>query len=434
MPMTPEDLEEMKSLIAVARKRPVNFAICMGKKPEDTIFMLHRMKAPDVLARLAKKEGDTAKIAFGEANATGKKLMLTCAEDIPAGIAKRTKTFLRLVEMPMKITMLDANGALLEDDGEDEEPDTEPKPAAADVAEDAPAAAAPAAAADPQAAVWAKAAAAFQPLVDKFVAAGSERAAQVGAAWNAALQAGSAGKFADAMAVAAKLKPILSAPAQAAPAASAASPASDSTSWQSARDGMMGLFERALGLNPANRTQLQAAWTMSEEKAEGGDHASALKILERLRPALEAAVAAGASGSDTGSIPQDVVPFQRARVLWAGTRSKMMDEIRKLEDSIIAFCQADADLAPIAADARNLSKRIEVFDSSLETTLDEITNSPEGEQRTALKKVALDKVRAYAAALSDDFFKDVDNDNGFTTVAVASTARQSLAAIAKTLS
>lgn len=426
MPMSPEDLEEMKSLIAVARKRPLNFAICMGKKPEDTVFMLHRMKAPDVLARLAKKEGDTAKVAFGEVNAKGKKIMLTCHEDIPAGIAKRTKLFLRSVDMPMKIVMLDATGALVEDDGDPDEIEDglDEVETAADQAEEAAATEA-APAQDPQAAAWAKAAAAFQPLVDAFVAAGSDRAPQVDAAWKAALKAAGEGKFADAMSVAARLKPILT-------AQPGAGTTTDAAAWKTARDAMIGLYERALGFNPANRSQLEAAWAMAEEKAEG-DPAAALKILDRLRPALEAAIAAGAAGSDTASVPQDVVPFQRARVLWAGTRTKMMDEIRKLEDAIIAFCQADEDLAGVAAEARNLSKRIAVFDASLEDTLDEITNTPEGEKRTALKKVALDKVRAYAAALNDDFFKAVDSDNGFTDVAVASTARQSLAAIAKTL-
>ena len=433
MPMTPEDLEELKSLIAVARKRPLNFAICMGKKPEDTIFMMHRMKAPDVLARLAKKEGDTAKVAFGEANAKGKKIMLTCHEDIPAGIAKRTKLFLRSVDMPMKIVMLDAAGALVEDDGDTEEIDENETLEAegvdeAGVEQTSSSADTTAPSQDPQAAVWAKAAAAFQPLVDAFVAAGSDRAAQVDAAWKAALKAAADGKIPDAMAVAAKLKPILTTQPGADPA-----PTSDAAGWQAARGGMIGLYERALGLNPANRSQLQAAWAMAEEKAESGDPASALKILDRLRPALEAVIAAGASGSDQSSVPQDVVPFQRARVLWAGTRAKMMDEIRKLEDSIIAFCEADEDLAPVAAEARNLSKRIEVFDASLEDTLDDITNAPEGEQRAALKKLALDKVRAYAAALNDEFFKAVDADNGFTNVAVTSTAKQSLAAIAKTL-
>jgi hypothetical protein len=432
MPMSPEDLEELKSLIAVARKRPLNFAICMGKKPEDTVFMMHRMKAPDVLARLAKKEGDTAKVAFGEVNAKGKKIMLTCHDDIPAGIAKRTKLFLRSVDMPMKIVMLDATGAMVEDDGDPDEIEDglDEVEAVEDQAEEAPTAAPPAdttPSQDPQAAAWAKAASAFQPLVDAFVAAGSDRAAQVDAAWKAAIKAAADGKIADAMAVAAKLKPIITAQA-----GQGSTPTQDAAAWKTARDGMMGLYERALGFNPTNRTQLEAAWAMAEEKAEA-DPASALKILDRLRPALEAVVAAGASGSDTQSIPQDVVPFQRARVLWAGTRAKMMDEIRKLEDSIIAFCEADEDLAAVAAEARNLSKRIAIFDASLETTLDEITNSAEGDQRTALKKLAMDKVRAYAAALNDEFFKAVDADNGFTNVAVASTARQSLAAIAKTL-
>ena len=401
MPMSKDDIEEMRSLLAVARKRPVSFGICMGKSPESTVFFLHRMKAPDVLGRQAKKEGDTAKVAFGEANAKGKKLMLTCEGDIPAGGAKRTKQFLSTVGLKLKVVMLDASGNVGDDDGEAEEPD--------DSVEDS----SPEAEVE-QGATTGSDSTGSTETTGAAEATGSDEATGSGEAAGSDGAAGSTDAD-EADEATTETDPI-------------------EAKWQALSAALGKLYERAMAFNPANRTQLQAAWTMATEKADGDDFSTAMTIAARLKPALDAVIAAGAGGpKDTGDIPADVVPFQRARLLWIGTRNKMLDEIRKLEDAIIAACAGDEELAPIATEARDLSKRLLGFDDRLQETLEKITVTAAGVDREALKKQALNELRGYATLLGEDFFRDVDTANGFANVAVAATARASLAAIAKTL-
>ena len=70
----PDDqtVDEIKGFIALSRKRPLNFALCYGKKPEGMTILFHRKKDPTILARLAKKEGETNKIAYGTFSTKGK--------------------------------------------------------------------------------------------------------------------------------------------------------------------------------------------------------------------------------------------------------------------------------------------------------------------------------------------------------------------------
>lgn len=501
MPMSPEDLDEMKTLIAAARKRELSFGLCMGKSPEGTVLMMHRMKDPEVLARLAKRDGETAKVAYGQVFVKGKKMMLTCLDEIPAGIAKRTKKFLADQGLKMKVVCLDPSGAVADDDGEEEEVETE------DSADAGTAADGPAADTDAEAAPdadWARLVAEFDPRISAFVAAGSEKAAAVGTAWKAALAAADAGRYPEAMTVLNRIRPLLDAtPAQEAAgsgqaaaweqardatrpmfdaaiatnpanrsqletvwttaeakadagdhatglallsrlkpaleailntAAAGSAPSPEQERWEKARDAMMGLYERAMGLNPADRTRLDAIWGMAHDKAELRDFAAALGLLARLKPELDKAIAAGQAGSDQAQIPADVVPFQRARVSWAGARAEMRTEMRRLEEAIVAAVQGEEDGgADVVAEVHSLTGRLSVFDDRLEETLDRITNSRPGDDRDALKKVAIGQIREYADVLkSDPFFAEVDG-NPFVSVSVAKTAQEKLREIAAVL-
>jgi len=116
--MTPDELAELTSLIAAARKKPINFGLCIGKKPDTTVLFLHRKKSPVILARLAKKSGDTAKVAMGTVSISGKKMMLTITGDAPSGLQKRLKLFLASIKMPFMVMLLDQSGNAI---GEGEE-------------------------------------------------------------------------------------------------------------------------------------------------------------------------------------------------------------------------------------------------------------------------------------------------------------------------
>ncbi len=431
MPMTSEDIDEMIALIAVARKRPLNFGLCMGKKPDSTVFFLHRMKAGEVLARQAKKEGDTAKIAAGTVEARGKVLTLTCTDDIPPGIAKSLKRFLSSIDMPMKVIAIDAMGNVAEAEGEETEEEDQVPQKSAEASLDAQ----PVPETDRLAATWEKVAPSISAMVQTAVNVGADKATQLAAAWEMAQKAAGQGKFNDALAVAAKIRPLLQGmeatpvPASAAPGAES----SEAKSWGSLEPTLAQLFETAMRLNPENRAKLTAAWSMASEKAEAGDFTAALQIAARLKPALDLVIQGGSIGT-AREIPKDVVPFQKSRVIWSTTRSVMMKEMAKLESAILSACAGDAELAPIATEVTSLRARLDVFDTRLEDVLDEITNTPEGAARSALKVQARGALDDYVKALESDFFLDVDDENGFVQVAVAASARKALGAIAKVLS
>lgn len=444
MTLSKEEAAELRSDITAAKKRAVNFAVCVGKKPETTVLLVHKIKGPEILEKQAKSAGDTSKTLCGVMNVKSKDMMLTCADAPPSGTAKKVRDFLKVIGLKMKVLILDAAGETLEADGEDETGDDAPGAPVED-------------AANPDEDRWLKAAKNMAPAVLAAMKSPDGDAGKLRAMWSYAQETAGEGNYVGALKVLARIAPLLKAPGtQATPtdgnqqgiAPTAPMPASseeqppdpNAAKWREAEKKASELFRQAMATDPADRTRLQAAWAMAVEAAADGNYANALKVLARLVPALQKAVdEAGKATSDdpagaaATAIPKNVVAFQKARVLWSDTRKKMMSEMKKLEDEIISVCSGREELAPVAADARSLSKRLEVFDAKLEDILDAITNSEEGERREKLKAAARKQIGTYAAALNEDFFKDVDGNNGFANVAVAGTARASLQQIAKAI-
>ncbi|MEL6466875.1 MAG: hypothetical protein AAFQ58_18070 [Pseudomonadota bacterium] len=431
MAMSDQDLADLDKMIAKARQKPIAYGLCLGKKPEDNVLYLDLQKAPEVMMRKAKAEGDTTKVACGEAEVQGKILTLSVTGKMLPGLAKNMKAFMSKQGKKMKVIITDPNGNMLESEGDEDDDQV-----AADNTQDGEEAqtqngADDQTADDPMAGQWAKVSSALTPHVDRFVAAGSDKAAPVAAAWKKADESAAKGDYKSALAVAAKLKPLVTAPP--APGNDAGKPDDpNKVKWDSVQGPLQTLYTTAMSKNPETRTKLEAAWAMAQEKAEAGDYTAALTIAGKLKPLLDAAAAAQQTGQEA-EIPVDVVAFQKSRVLWVNTRQKMFAEMKKLENAIVAICQDDPEFESIIANVSDLSGRLSVFDEALQNTLDDITNTPAGPAREALKKQALAVLKDYAAALNEPFFQDVDAKNGFANVAVAASARTSLASIAKVL-
>ncbi|MEM6739231.1 MAG: hypothetical protein AAF646_03885 [Pseudomonadota bacterium] len=433
MPMEAEDLAEMESLIQVARKREVNYAICMGKNPEGTIFMLHRKKKAEILARLAKREGETAKLAYGTCQVKGKKIFLRAMEDPPPAMARQMKVFLKDNGIPFKVTILDANGNEIDNDGDEGDNDdldvlagdggqSGPSPDLDDIAQEE--------LADPLQARWLALLGPLGKAYDAAMAQNPPSAAKLEAAWTMAREKAEAGDYKSALAVAKKLAPAL-ATVTGTPNVEDAAPSPEAAKWSRIAAAIDPLYAAAMKTNPANATKLSAAWAMATEKAAAGDYTAAMTIVAKLKPALDAAAKGG--GGDAPSGKTNIVAFQKSRVLWASTRKKMHSEMQKLETAIANAVKEDPDLADIAGKVGALSTRLNVFDEDLEDILDKVTNAEDEAERAKLKETALAKIKAYQTALDEDFFKAVDSDNGFANVSVASAANASLASIAKAI-
>lgn len=103
--------------IAIARKRPVNFALLMGK--EGLVLETDLRKAPDILWRTAKKVSGGSKGAKGQMTVNGKVITLTCGDDdAPAHLPKLAVKFLRDRGQPYKVRMVTPSGEF--SDGEDD--------------------------------------------------------------------------------------------------------------------------------------------------------------------------------------------------------------------------------------------------------------------------------------------------------------------------
>ena len=453
MPMSDEDVDELKALIQKARTRTrgadlegddeagMAFGAVVQPKPEDSYFVIELKKGPEAAMRRAKAAAGTKKLTFGRLMVEGKVITLNLMGKPVPGITKNLKKFFLKHGFKFKVVVITSDGEEFEPDAEEDEETLETTAAedqAIDQTAEAPGQDAQAdeaagdageAPADPMAEQWVKVTAALGPHVERFAASGDDRGPAVTKAWDGAVQAAEKGDYKSAMAVAGKLKPIVTA---AAPAADQQQPAADNpdaAKWAKLEGPMTDLFQRAVGTNPPNRTKLEAAWAMATEAAEAGDYAKAINVATRLKPALDEAAKGGAQGE----IPKDVVAFQKSRILWIDTRKAMMAEMKKLEDEIKKVVGDDPDMADVVNSVSELSGRLSSFDKGLEETLEQITVTPEGEERTKLKSAASQIVQDYMRELESDFFKDVDSNNGFVTISVRGKAVQSLSAINKAL-
>lgn len=115
--------EDLKTTLALARKKPLAFGLCLGKKSDTTVLMTHKTKAPSLLGQQARKAGETGKFTFGLMSVSGKNLELTCEGDIPAGAGRKVKEYLKSAGFAMRVLLLDTAGNQVEGDG-DEDDDT----------------------------------------------------------------------------------------------------------------------------------------------------------------------------------------------------------------------------------------------------------------------------------------------------------------------
>lgn len=275
-----EETDELKSMLAVARKRVINFAVCLGQNHETTVFAMHRRKSPDVLGRQVKREGETTKITTGQVRLKAKTLALTCIEPPPPGAARQLRLYFRDFGLPLKIDLLEADGAALESDGDDDGVDAKemlrpsaPKPGK-------------------RAAKWNALLPAFEQAVGRVVAANGPKAGAIQSAWEGAKAAADKGKYKSALAAVKKIKPLLNARPK--PENDGAD--ADDGGWARIEARLQQRLQTALAAFPEKADKWSTALDMARQKAADGDLKTAALIARKLSDALEKA---GRNGADT---------------------------------------------------------------------------------------------------------------------------------------
>ena len=445
MAMTEQALDDLKTLLRKARQKDLPFGLCLGKKPEENIMVLDLKKSSEVLMRTAKAEGETSKLTHGMVGVQGKIMSLTLSGKMLPGLAKNMKVFLTKSKLKMKVVILDPDGHELESEGDEDEDDIDAAEMSAPVLDDTDADDAGQSGDetpepqdvedDPMAAAWSKVMAALGPRVDAFTAGSDPKAAAISKLWASGVDAAANGNYKLAIGVAEKIKPVVLAASQAGDTGQTGNhPEADpnEAKWGKVKGPIEALLLDVLKNNPPDATKLRAIWAAADEAAGSSDFAKALAIATRLKPLLDAAKSSGTS-DQAQSIPKDVVAFQQSKLAWNTARGKMEQEINKLIGAIQTTCGDDDALQPIAAKASMLHEQFETLNDGLEDALDTVINAPMGPQRVDAIKHAIQAVREIESNLELPFFKDVDANNGFTSVKVTETATKSLTAIAKIL-
>jgi hypothetical protein len=109
MPTSDEDIQELKALILVAKRKPVNIGVCIGATPEETVVKMHRSRSPASLKREAKGEGETTKAACGTIEVTGREAKLVCEGLPPSGIGRKLKLYFRTIGINLSFDLGDGS-------------------------------------------------------------------------------------------------------------------------------------------------------------------------------------------------------------------------------------------------------------------------------------------------------------------------------------
>ena len=189
--------EEIRALIKVAGKRTLNFGVCIGEEPEETVLVMHRRNKPIACAREAKAEGTSPRVAKGLMEMKDRTLRLACEGRVPPRLAKELKKYLKLLRLSYKVQLVDEVSPL-PDEIEEEE-------AAAEEAKGAPAAKAPASDQERYEAMSGE----MAEQIEKITADGHPKAEKIAAVWDLAQKRAEGGDFRTANKAVTKLASLI---------------------------------------------------------------------------------------------------------------------------------------------------------------------------------------------------------------------------------
>ncbi len=485
--------EELKKLVKMGKKQPLSFAFCPGTK-NDHIILIDRRKKPEAIARVAKKEGAGNKVAFGTFVVNSSTMELTCERVVPA-MAKTLKKYLKSQKVIVDVLILDMDGHVLDRD-EENEPDgpvlreaeetpqaesepSDPTPTAADLAQrlkainpvisKAPEASAKAlkkavalsvsqiksgdleaasktvaaldaaaeklrlaeralpaepeakakpAAEDPRAlAVRAKA------LRDIIGDIADPAGAKLTKALGDTIARIKSGDLASADALLTRIEAAASKSAQ-----TGGTPSPESAKWVSAESRLQPVIDRLAQEGRGDLDAINRFFNLAKEQAAAGNFDKALAAVSHVAGLVKQA----AAETTTAATRDNMVAYTKTRLDWISTRSGLRRELEGLKSAIDKTTAGIEGLEDVPTKSGGLLANLDGIDSSLENTLEQLANTPDGDQREGLKTSARRIVDDYRAVLDTDFFKAVD-DNGFLKTSIRANALGSLQAVSAAL-
>jgi len=289
MPIDAIQRKELDAAIAVGRKKETPFGVCLGKKPDATVWKSLKTKSPEANGKLAKKDGETALFTFGVMSVKSKDVNLMVHGKMVTGLGKKLKLFFRAAGLKMKVNIMDLEGNVLEAD-EDAQEDG--------VSEDGPTTSDPEP--DPLLEKWNAVAAKVGDAIKKAEGTPNIKLAETKELWSVALKQADAGAYSKALANVPKVGALLKDASVAAKKGDGAS-AKQAKQWQDASAKLAPLIKQMLDGGHGDTKKINGVWTLAKSKASATppDFATAMKAVGALAQLLTdarkaAAVAASA--------------------------------------------------------------------------------------------------------------------------------------------
>lgn len=202
---------------------------------------------------------------------------------------------------------------------------------------------------------------------------------------------------------------------------------------QDAIDALMPDYVRAASTGSVEDVQrMRILFDSAVELVAGPDHAKAWGYLQKVQDMIQDGASKNVNAF-LADIPEDVRPFAMSRLNWTSARTAMKGEMDKLRDGITRAVAGQPEYQGVLDNIGALYDHIEGLDMRLAGKLDEVVNAEPGNERQTRKVEARTILAEYQSELSKPFFQDVDANNGFSSVAVASTAREALGEIDRVL-
>ncbi len=279
----------------------------------------------------------------------------------------------------------------------------------------------------------AKKAPAYKAVLDKVAAsaAGAAKAGQYGEGLTQLQKLETASKQILAKAAAAAPEPPVAPPAPPAPPAPAASATGDVAAFRQRMKEVLPLYQQASKQAPDRKGELDKLATQAAEAGKQKDYAAAVGLLGRLETSAQtilqtAAPAANAKGPS-------LVAFQQLRLKWEAARKSATEDMRKLQEKILADFKGVPEFASVAEAVKVMDNALSGFDERLTDKLDEALNAATPEERQKKLAEAGPLVATYRAEMAKLPFLQALDKNPFMDAKIYATLNDTLNLVAQQL-
>ncbi|TDE37513.1 hypothetical protein [Antarcticimicrobium sediminis] len=217
---------------------------------------------------------------------------------------------------------------------------------------------------------------------------------------------------------------------EATPKAEAAAEAPDpqAAKWRTAEARLQPEIDRLIAEKRGDLAALNRTFAYAQDQAAAGQFDKALaaagQVVALIKQAKASTTTAAAAQAQAAA-PDNVVDYTKSRLGWIKTRQSLRNELEGLKNAIVSATTGIEGMEDVPAKSGVLFDYLDDIDSTLEDTLKQLVEAPDGDRREGLKKSARKIIGDYQGLLDTDFFKAVDG-SGFARTKIRASALNAL--------